>query len=120
MNVESTRLVDHRSLPNTRPARWNQTTSNMRAAAPDEKKITPIENSTGMRSVTWFRCLIVQRGDPVATCRPFSDQKSRDDNGRSPATIFVFTLGRDPSPQSSPTVVDATCVTASSMALLNG
>src|SRR5262249_47781424 len=75
MNVESTRLVDHRSLPNTRPARWNQTTSNMRAAAPDEKKITPIENSTGMRSVTWFRCLIVQRGDPMATCRPFLGSK---------------------------------------------
>src|SRR5262245_26802802 len=58
MYVESTRLVDQRSLPNTRPARWNQTTSKMRAAAPDAKKITPIEKSSGMRSITWSRCLM--------------------------------------------------------------
>src|SRR5437870_2680937 len=75
MNVESTRLVDHRSLPNTRPARWNQTTSKMRAAAPDAKKIAPIENSTGMPSMTWSRCRI---GRVVEKERTLSHRGARE------------------------------------------
>jgi hypothetical protein len=37
MKLARTRLVDHTLLPKTRPQRWNQTTSKIRAAAPDAK-----------------------------------------------------------------------------------
>ena len=37
MKLARTMLVDQTLLPNTRPARWNQTTSKMRPAAPDTK-----------------------------------------------------------------------------------
>src|SRR3954469_21445746 len=57
MNVERTRLVDHRSFPNTRPARWNQTTSKIRAAAPDAQNTAASHRSAGTPNMTWSRCL---------------------------------------------------------------
>jgi hypothetical protein len=38
MKLESTMLAAQTLLPNTRPARWNQTSSKIRLAAPEMKK----------------------------------------------------------------------------------
>jgi hypothetical protein len=39
MKLDSTIEVDQTLLPNTSPARWNQTVSKMRPAAPESRQI---------------------------------------------------------------------------------
>ena len=41
MKLDRTRLVAQTLLPNTRPARWNQTTWKIRPAAPETKQTSP-------------------------------------------------------------------------------